>query len=189
MVKKLLKPEVQALKLAQKVDDEVFTHVFGGFGYININSDDREHPLLIVNIHEAGKIIYEAIKSHTIDYFYKSYASKYGKGVVPKECIDYAYNQCTLDDKGRLVFKIDFSSDSINRKYLGKPEVRVIDDFIFKDSKSGISPLLPSFFHLYNTRLKDEKWTLLAIDLQYKQDNNNITFDEFKEYLKTVNVL
>ena len=115
-------------------------------------------------------------------------AGKYGKNVVPKELLEYAYYQCQIDTKGRLIFKLDYSQDSLMRKYLGKPEVRVVDDFIFKNDKQ-ISPLLPAFFHLYNTRLKDEKWCLLAISMQYLKDEEKITFEEFTDILKQINVI
>ena len=183
------KLEMQALRLAQKVDDTVFTHMFGGVGYVAFKSSDLAHPLLVINLaNQAGELIYNAVKSHPVEYYYKSYASKYNKGVVPKELIEYAYYQCKLDTKGRLIFQLDFSEDSLMRKYLGKPEVRVIDDFIFKSDKH-ISPLLPAFMHLYNTRLKNEKWAVLAVDMQYSKDEEKITFEEFTDILKQLKVL
>lgn len=189
MATKDLKYELQALRLAQKVDDNVFTHMFGGVGYVAFKSDDLEHPLLIINLaNHTGELIYNAVKSHPLEFYYKSYAGKYGKDVVPRELIEYAYYQCKIDTKGRLVFQLDYSKDSLMRKYLGKPEVRVVDDFIFKSDKQ-ISPLLPAFFHLFNTRLKDEKWCVLAISMQYSKDEEKITFDEFKDILKELNVL
>jgi hypothetical protein len=184
-----LKFELQALRVAQKVDDATFTHMFGGVGYVYFTSDDLEHPILVLNLADgANTLIYNAVKSHPLEFYYKSYAGKYGKDVVPKELIEYAYYQCKIDDKSRLVFQLDFSKDSLMRKYLGKPEVRVIDDFIFKSDKQ-ISPLLPAFFHLFNTRLKDEKWAVLAISMQYAKDDSKITFDEFKDILKELDIL
>ena len=35
-----LKLELQALRVAQKIDDPVFTHMFGGVGYVAFKSDD-----------------------------------------------------------------------------------------------------------------------------------------------------
>lgn len=186
MANKTYKPEIQALKMGTKVKDEVFTHIFSGTGYFEYNTEDLAHPLLVLDIGEVGSLIYEVIKSHTLDHYFKSYASKYGKNIVPHDCIEYAYYQCTLDDKGRLVYKLNFTKDSINHKYMGKPEVRVIDDFIFKDD-TAISPLLPAFHHLYNTRLKDDKWTLLAIDMQYKKNGEKISFDIFKRLFAEIN--
>jgi len=184
-----LKLELQALRLAQKVDDPVFTHMFGGVGYMAFKSDDLEHPLLVLNLaNGAGELIYNTVKSHPLEFYYKSYSGKYGKDVIPKELLEYAYYQCQIDTKGRLIFKLDYSQDSLMRKYLGKPEVRVVDDFIFKNDKQ-ISPLLPAFFHLYNTRLKDEKWCLLAISMQYSKDEEKITFEEFTDILKQINVI
>lgn len=187
MAVKEVKLELQALRLAQKVDDPVLTHMFGGVGYVSFNSQDLAHPLLVLNlIGNSGELIYKTVKSHPLEFYYKSYANKYGKGAVPRELIDYAYYQCQLDSKGRLIFNLDFSETCLMRKYLGKP-VRVIDDFVFKDKH--ISPLIPAFFHLFNTRLKDDKWAVLAVDLQYSKDQEKITFEEFNEILKELNVL
>jgi len=186
---KEVKLELQALRKAQRVEDNVFTHMFGGVGYIHFSSGDLERPLLIINLaNHAGELIYRTVKSHPLEFYYKSYAGKYGKDVIPKELLDYAYYQCRLDDKGRLIFQLDYSKKSPMRKYLGHPEVRVVDDFIFKSDKH-ISPLLPAFFHLFNTRLKDEKWCVLAISMQYSRDEQKITFDEFTNILKEINVL
>lgn len=185
-----LRLEVQALRLAQKVEDDTFTHVFGGVGYLDFNSNDLKHPTLVINLNDrAGKLIFETVKSHPVEFYYKSYTKKYGKGVVPKELIERAYYQCKIDEKGRLLFQLDFdnSENSLNKKYQGKPEVRVVDDFIFKDEQ--ISPLLPAFFHLFNTRLRDKKWSVLAISMQYMKDGNKLTFEEFNAILKSINVL
>lgn len=184
-----LKLELQALRLAQKVDDPIFTHMFGGVGFVSFKSDDLEHPCLVINLsNNANELIYNTVKSHPLEFYYKSYAGKYGKGTVPRELLEYAYYQCNLDTKGRLMFNLDYSADSLMRKYLGKPEVRVVDDFIFKNEKQ-ISPLLPAFFHLYNTRLKDDKWCVLAISMQYAKDEEKISFDEFTNILKQTNVV
>lgn len=184
-----LKLEAQALRLAQKVDDPVFTHMFGGAGYVAFNSKDLEYPLLVLSLNgNAGELIYKTVKQHPLEFYYRSYTAKYGKDTVPKELIEYAYYQCKLDTKGRLIFQLDYSEDSVMRKYLGQPEVRVIDDFIFKSDKH-ISPLLPAFMHLFNTRLKEIRWCVLAIDLQYSKDEEKITFEEFTDILKQINVI
>lgn len=186
---KELKLEVQALRYAQKVKDDVFSHIFGGTGYLNLVSDDLKHPTLIVNIGKAGKLVYETVKSHPLEFYYKSYTKKYGKGTVPRELLERAYYQCNIDQFGRLQFTLDLdeSENSLNKKYQGKPEVRVIDDLVFKDDQ--LSPLLPAFFHLFNTRLKDNKWSVMAISMQYVKDEKKITFDEFSKLLKEIQVI
>lgn len=181
--------EVQALRKAQKVDDKTFSHIFGGTGYINFESDDLRHPTLIVNLGKVGALIYKAVKTHSLDFYYKSYTKKFGKNVVPKELIERAYEQCAIDPQGRLQFTLDFdnSEGSINQKYQGKPEVRLMDDLIFKDEP--LSPLLPAFFHLFNTRLKNGQWVVMAISMQYVRDEKKISFEEFTKLLKEIQTI
>ena len=128
---KNIKPEFQALRYAHKTQHKTFTHIFSGLGDLHFKSDDFAHPELVVHFNKATELIYNAIKRKPVEFYYKSYAGKYGAGVVPKELIKYAYESCVMDDRGLLHIQIDFSEDSLLRKYLGKPEVRVIDDFIF----------------------------------------------------------
>ncbi len=185
--KKSIKLELQALRYAQKTQSDVFTHIFSGAGYLHFKSDNLAKPVLVINLGKAGELIYNTVKANPVEFYYKSYANKFGKGVVPKELIYSAYYQCKLDENGRLVLSLDFSQDSLLRKYQGKPEVRVIDDFIFNDEK--MSTLQASFFHLFNTRLKDEKWSAFVVSLQYWKDDKRITFEEFNEVLKKIEVL
>ena len=183
---KNVKLEIQALRLAQKTQHDMFTHIFSGAGIFHFNSADLAHPKLLINLGKAGELIYNTIKEKPVEFFYKSYATKFGAGVVPKELIEKAYYSCTIDDLGRLLIDVDLSKDSLTRKYLGKPEVRVVDDFIFNDEK--MSTLQCAFFHLFNTRLKDEKWTAFFVSLQYYKDNKKITFQEFTDICKELGV-
>ena len=187
-----LKLELQALRLATKVDNDVFTHTYLGSGSLWFNQDNLAEPKIIVNYGRAGILIYETIMQNPVEFYYRSYANKYGKGVVPKELIDYAYRQCTLLDDGRLALQLDFSKDSLMRKYQGKPEVRVIDDLIFEPNsrKTKANSIIQcAFFHLFNTRLKDEKWVLFQADLLYALNDQELTFDRVKEILKEIQVL
>ena len=65
--------------------------------------------------------------------------------------------------------------------------MRVIDDFIFKDKQASI--LQCAFFHLFNTRLQDEKWCAFAVQLKYTCDDKQLTFEQFQKILTTLNVL
>ena len=186
---KNLRLEIQAIRLAQKINNNLFSHVFGGAGYLSFSEKDITHPILVVNIGKAGKFIYEAVKQHPVEFYYKSYTKMYGSGIVPRELIDRAYYQCELDEKGRLTFKLDFdnSENSLNKKYQGKPEVRLMDDFVFKDEQMSL--LLPAFFHLFNTRLKNKNWTVMAVSMQYNISGKKLTFNEFNGILKSINVI
>ena len=184
---KNIKPEFQALRYAHKTQHKTFTHIFSGLGDLHFKSDDFAHPELVVHFNKATELIYNAIKRKPVEFYYKSYAGKYGAGVVPKELIKYAYESCVMDDRGLLHIQIDFSEDSLLRKYLGKPEVRVIDDFIFKDKQASI--LQCAFFHLFNTRLQNEKWCAFAVQLKYTCDDKQLTFEQFQKILTTLNVL
>ena len=187
MARKPIKLEYQALRLAQKIDDKVFTHTFAGFGYLNFLSADLSHPTLVVNYGRAGQLIYDTVKQYPLEHYFKSYATKYGKGVVPRELIDYAYYQCNVDANGRLQLVLDFSKDSVANRYVGKPEVRVIDDLIMNDKH--LSVMQCAFFHLFNTRLKDERWCAFQVDMQYRLDDKKISFAEFQDIMVKIGMI
>ena len=183
---KNIKLEYQALRYAQKTQHKVFTHIFNGLGDMHFKSDDLEHPTLVLFFNKATQLIYDTIKSRPVEYYIRSYSGKYGKGVIPKELIKWAYDSAVMDEKGLLRVQLDFSKDSLMRKYLGQPEVRVIDDFIFNDTK--MSTLQCAFFHLFNTRLQDDKWCAFTALLKYTMDDKKLTFDQFKKILDALEV-
>ena len=182
-----IKTEIQALRHANKTQDKTFTHSFGGFGVLEFYTEQTTKPKFILDFGKATPLIYESIKKHPVEFYYRSYSSKYGKGVVPKELIDAAYDSATLDENNRLHITTDFSANSLIRKYQGKPEVRVVDDLVLQDDRLSI--LQCAFFHLYNTRLQDDKWCAFLVSLKYRLVGKPITFEQAKELLKVVDVI
>ena len=59
---KNVKLEIQALRLAQKTQHDVFTHIFSGTGIFHFFSEDLAHPKLLINLGKAGELIYNTIK-------------------------------------------------------------------------------------------------------------------------------
>ena len=186
MAQRKLKPETQAIKLAQPITESEFTHIISGAGILHFNSNNLAKPVLVGNFGKAGQYVYQAIKAKTPDYFTRSFTRKLGKKKTHPDLIEYAYNQGKMDEKGRLIMTIDLSETSPLRKYQGDTTATITDDIVLQDDH--MSKLQLSFFQLFNYMLSKEH-VGFVLSLEYMKDNGKIPFGYVSEIMKEINVL